>query len=289
VCGTTCGDGVKNGLDQCDGADLGGSTCASLGYTLGVLACDASCGLDTSDCSGTPAPPCGNGVREGVESCDGADLGGATCVSLGNTGGTLGCTLGCGFDTSGCTGQALPATGQTTCWEDGSETTPCAGTGQDGDIRAGAPLAYSDNGDGTVTDLNTKLAWEKKSDNGDIHDKDAHYTWGDAFAVHVDALNTASFAGHNDWRVPNRKELVSLLDFERSLLAIDPVFDNGCVPGCSVLTCSCTPGALVWSSTTYVASPGQVWTVDFVAHSSAQVSATVKSGLFGVRAVRGGL
>ena len=43
---------------------------------------------------------------------------------------------------------------------------PCAGTGQDGDIQAGATLSYTDNGDGTITDNNTGLMWEKKSDDG---------------------------------------------------------------------------------------------------------------------------
>jgi hypothetical protein len=38
-----------------------------------------------------------------AESCDGTDLGGATCTSLGFSGGTLRCNVGCGFDVSGCT------------------------------------------------------------------------------------------------------------------------------------------------------------------------------------------
>jgi len=45
-----------------------------------------------------------------------------------------------------------PASGQTTSY----------GTGSDGDVQAGAALAYRDNGDGTITDLNTGLMWEKK-------------------------------------------------------------------------------------------------------------------------------
>lgn len=47
---------------------------------------------------------CGNDVLEDGEECDGADLGGADCVSigLGFTGGTLACTPGCVPDVSGC-------------------------------------------------------------------------------------------------------------------------------------------------------------------------------------------
>jgi hypothetical protein len=36
---------------------------------------------------------------------------------------------------------------------------------------------YEDNGNGTVTDHLTSLTWEKKSDDGGIHDKDNSYTW----------------------------------------------------------------------------------------------------------------
>ena len=48
---------------------------------------------------------CGNGVLEPDfgETCDGTDLGGADCLALGFTGGTLGCDGGCMFDTSQCT------------------------------------------------------------------------------------------------------------------------------------------------------------------------------------------
>src|SRR5207245_6844069 len=57
-------------------------------------------------------------------------------------------------------GCELPATGQTTCWDSNGNVIPCAGTGQDGELRKGAPLAYVDHGNGTVTDLNTGLVWE---------------------------------------------------------------------------------------------------------------------------------
>jgi hypothetical protein len=48
-------------------------------------------------------PVCGDGDINLVgEQCDGADWGTATCASLGHTPGTLACTAGCQFDTSGC-------------------------------------------------------------------------------------------------------------------------------------------------------------------------------------------
>src|SRR5213076_3053147 len=99
------------------------------------------------------------------------------CGGDGRIDGTLGCTAGCGYDTSGCKSQAFPATGQTTCWDSSGNVIPCAGTGQDGDIQAGAPLSYTDNGDGTITDDNTGLMWEKQSQDLSIHDVRNTYTW----------------------------------------------------------------------------------------------------------------
>ncbi|MDC0670711.1 hypothetical protein [Nannocystis radixulma] len=45
-----CGDGVRTGREACDGGDLGGQTCAELGFAGGTLACDASCRLAQDDC-----------------------------------------------------------------------------------------------------------------------------------------------------------------------------------------------------------------------------------------------
>jgi hypothetical protein len=97
-----CGNGIREGNEVCDGAALGGRTCASLGLGSGQLGCTQSCRLDTSGCSGGGL--CGNGVRDGGEECDGADLGNQTCGTLGFLTGTLGCTPDCEFDTSSCAG-----------------------------------------------------------------------------------------------------------------------------------------------------------------------------------------
>lgn len=47
-------------------------------------------------------PVCGNNIKEEGEQCDGSDLAGKTCVSLGYAGGTLKCKPNCTFDTSSC-------------------------------------------------------------------------------------------------------------------------------------------------------------------------------------------
>src|SRR5207253_7949473 len=99
--------------------------------------------------------------------------------------------------------QDFPATEQTTSYR----------ADDDGDIQAGATLSYTDNGDGTITDNNTCLVWEKKSDDGSIHDQHNVYTWDGAFDTHVATLNATTFAGYNDWRVPSVKELQSILNY----------------------------------------------------------------------------
>ncbi|RMG98897.1 MAG: hypothetical protein D6705_04680 [Deltaproteobacteria bacterium] len=50
----SCGDGTKNGSEQCDGADLGGKTCQTEGFDSGTLTCKADCTLDTSGCQNDP-------------------------------------------------------------------------------------------------------------------------------------------------------------------------------------------------------------------------------------------
>lgn len=107
-----CGNGVIETGEECDGGDLGGESCTSLGYDCGgVLACGSGCTYDTVGCS---ASVCGDGVAECSEVCDGADLLEETCQSQGFEGGTLACDADCqGLDTAGCTGGS--ACGDGTC------------------------------------------------------------------------------------------------------------------------------------------------------------------------------
>ena len=65
----------------------------------------------------------------------------------------------------------------------------------------GATPSYHDNGDGTITDLNTGLIWLKE--------RGTKTTWDSAF---IKAENCTT-GGYNDWRVPSIKELYSLIDF----------------------------------------------------------------------------
>ena len=87
--------------------------------------------------------------------------------------------------------------------------------------------AYKDNGDSTVTDRATGLTW-MKVDSGHLkagQNKDGKLNWEQALKWAEDL----EYAGHSDWRLPNIKELQSIVDYSRSpdttqSAAIDPVF-----------------------------------------------------------------
>ena len=102
-----CGNGVVEIGEACDGTRLNDQTCASqVGFgSTGQLQCLPDClGFDTEDC--TPATTCGNGLIDGVEVCDGSNIGTETCESVVGAGSTgrLMCATNCGaFDTSLCT------------------------------------------------------------------------------------------------------------------------------------------------------------------------------------------
>ncbi len=87
---------------------------------------------------------------------------------------------------------------------------------------------FLDNGDGTITDRATGLTWAKL-DSGHLkggENKDGKMNWEQALRWAEDL----EYAGHSDWRLPNAKELQSIVDYTRSpdttqSAAIDPVFD----------------------------------------------------------------
>lgn len=82
---------------------------------------------------------------------------------------------------------------------------------------------FHDNEDGTVADRATGLVWAK-ADSGSGIDWQAALAW-------VQAKNRENYLGHNDWRLPNAKELQSLVDYTRAPAvtkspAIDPIFQT---------------------------------------------------------------
>jgi len=88
---------------------------------------------------------------------------------------------------------------------------------------------FKDNNNGTVTDKATALMW-MKVDSGKLKagkNKDGKLNWQEA----LDWATNLEYAGHSDWRLPNVKELQSIVDYTRSpattnSAAIDPVFQT---------------------------------------------------------------
>ena len=161
---------------------------------------------------------------------------------------------------------------------------------------------FADNGNGTVTDRQTGLVWEKKSDNGDIHDKDEQFSlsteglWGPtgtAYTQLLATLNAQAFGGYTDWRVPTILDLVTL----QQCFWIDRAFDDRCRPGCDVTTCSCTApylgnpasedgtaGAIHFTSSTLPGDPHHAQVLAFGESGGRGLS---RSRSHYVRAVRG--
>jgi hypothetical protein len=80
---------------------------------------------------------------------------------------------------------------------------------------------FTDNGDSTITDRATGLMWAKGDSRGKMN-------WQEALAW-AQAKNAARYLGRGDWRLPDAKELQSIVDYTRSpdktqSAAIDPSF-----------------------------------------------------------------
>ena len=176
----------------------------------------------------------------------------------------------------------LLATGQTTAYQADKNDgiTGEVAVPDDGTLQLGVTLNYQDNGDGTVTDLNTGLMWEKKvAGSGCLHCVLDAYRWsGDGSQETIwdwlDDLNATNFAGHSDWRIPNVRELESIKNYQATLFAISPVFGPTQV--------------IYWSSTTFVQTTSLAWRVGFALNQGVNTDSKTTIS-HGVRAVRGGL
>ena len=90
---------------------------------------------------------------------------------------------------------------------------------------------FTDNGDGTITDSATGLMW-LKNDMGNCVNTGPRsgMKWEDALAW-VQQKNNENYLEYNDWRLPNAKEMQSILDYSRSpdstgSAAIDSIFNT---------------------------------------------------------------
>jgi len=102
-------------------------------------------------------------------------------------------------------------------WKTGQTTS--YSSGDDGALQKGVSWPsprFVDNGDGTVTDNLTGLMWAQNASTPTVgYCTGGAKTWLNALS-YIACLNAANYLGHNDWRLPNRTELKSLVDYSRS-------------------------------------------------------------------------
>ena len=119
------------------------------------------------------------------------------------------------------------------------------------------------NGDGTVTDSSKGLMWQQEN-------SDAMTDWKSAIAV----CQALSLAGYNDWKLPTRIELHSIVNYDCN----SPAIAYSYFP-------STPAGAHFWSSTTDTGSPTGALVVHF---TYGQLLHHEKAPFSHFRAVRGG-
>jgi hypothetical protein len=143
---------------------------------------------------------------------------------------------------------------------------------------------FVDNMDGTISDEQTGLMWEKKTacqgaTANDIHCVNNEYEWtksgndpdGSLFTDFLQKLNRGEGQKkYSDWRIPSIDELKTIVDCTKTN-CLDPVFGP-------------TQASRYWSSTAYLDSPGFAWTVNFF---NAQMNFRNSTNPLFARAVRG--
>lgn len=138
-------------------------------------------------------------------------------------------------------------TGQVTCHDASGLAAPCAGSGQDAELRKGAPWPEPrfEAEDATVRDRLTGLVWTR-----DANPAEYQLTWDEALAF-VSRMNREGAFGPTDWRLPNRVELRSLISHQtrKPALPDDHPFEN-------------LVNSWYWSATTAAIGPAHAWYVN---------------------------
>lgn len=187
----------------------------------------------------------------------------------------------------------VPDTGQTKCYNATGEI-PCPQPGepfygQDGNYTINPPSYTKLDANGNalpdsaaswtmVRDNVTGLIWEIKTNESwpAIHSKDMTYNWNDAQSVFIASLNQAQFGGFSDWRLPNVKELSSIVNRGKS----DPLIDVNYFPN--------TKSGAYWTETERAGEYGGTSAAWIVHFNYGFVDPNGgKDFLYSVRAVRG--
>jgi Protein of unknown function (DUF1566) len=177
----------------------------------------------------------------------------------------------------------VPQTGQVLCYNAAGTQIDCAGSGQDGALQKGVELPtprFTDKGNGTIKDNLTGLIWLQNAncirtknptfDNDGV--VDGAVTWQHALdflaginAGTYDCGDTSGKRGthRTDWRLPNIRELHSLLDFAFSGPAISNAAGTGRGTSNDPFTNFTLDQINFWSSTSIAENPDAAWFVLF--------------------------
>jgi|GEM_PF-5001478 len=110
---------------------------------------------------------------------------------------------------------------------------------------------YSSHGDGTVTDLATGLMWAQCVVGVDGLGCESGSAEAMTWAKALEYAQNSELAGHADWRLPNNKELFSLVDFNR----VEPAINLNVFPATTV--------EYTWSSSPMIEFPQDSWFINF--------------------------
>ncbi len=116
----------------------------------------------------------------------------------------------------------------------------------DGDWRRGYPRRgprFTDNDDGTTTDNATGLMWVKDPSAAGLNAAIWSTALGDCQSL--------VYAGHNDWRMANIKEAISIVDYGKDTPAYDTAFFD-------------FPATALWTSTSKNSNTAWAWTLAFI-------------------------
>ena len=134
-------------------------------------------------------------------------------------------------------------------------------------------IAKSIGGDDVVIDRATGLMWAADGDAAGCN-SGGQSEWGRSDLRCLGIANTLVFAGFNDWRIPNIKELMSIIDYS----LVDPIVDPILFPN--------TKSEYYWSSTTNANNTVEAWTVYFKYGNIIAIHKTVMAAYY-MRCVRG--